>query len=80
MFNNLSFTGYVLSFKNEAFNLSLPKFLLSFINMSYWIIWKINIKKLLSKTCFIKFKIKEPAEDVTVSLTDSLSLFVYIVC
>ncbi|PKY19550.1 hypothetical protein RhiirB3_495079 [Rhizophagus irregularis] len=26
---------------------------------SYWIIWKINIKELLSKICFIKFKIKE---------------------
>ncbi|CAB5103641.1 hypothetical protein RhiirA5_416439 [Rhizophagus irregularis] len=55
-----SFTGYVLSFKNEAFNLSLCKFSLFLINkMSYWIIWKINIKELLSKICFIKFKIKE---------------------
>ncbi|GBC10879.1 hypothetical protein RclHR1_09990004 [Rhizophagus clarus] len=54
-----SLTGYVLSFKNETFNLSLPTVSVSFENAErYWIIWKINIKDCLSKSCFLKFLIK----------------------
>ncbi|PKY45528.1 hypothetical protein RhiirA4_517003 [Rhizophagus irregularis] len=59
--NSNSLTGYVLSFKNEEFNLNLsfPKFSAIFEYVKcYLIIWKININK-LSSNCFITFVIKK---------------------
>ncbi|RGB34940.1 hypothetical protein C1646_759926 [Rhizophagus diaphanus] len=59
-----SLSGCVLSFKdfkNEAFNLSLPDILNNYDDFydSYYVIWKINIKKISSENCFVKFIIKE---------------------
>ncbi|RGB31318.1 hypothetical protein C1646_817368 [Rhizophagus diaphanus] len=51
-----SLSGQVLSFESKAFSFNLPK-----LYICYWmhcIIWKINVEKILSKDCSIKFIIK----------------------
>ncbi|RIA88526.1 hypothetical protein C1645_806747 [Glomus cerebriforme] len=57
-----SLSGNVLSFKDEAFDLILP---IMSINIFYggYILWKINIKKILSRECFVKFIIKSNEEE-----------------
>ncbi|GBC07943.1 hypothetical protein RclHR1_00780023 [Rhizophagus clarus] len=50
-----SLSGRILSFESKAFSISLPKF----YTLLCCIIWKINIKKILSKDCSIKFVIKQ---------------------
>ncbi|PKK76834.1 hypothetical protein RhiirC2_844879 [Rhizophagus irregularis] len=53
-----SLTGYILNFKNQTFNLSLPKISGVFKNDAYYYFYlKINIKNLSSNKCFIKFVI-----------------------
>ncbi|CAB4410021.1 unnamed protein product [Rhizophagus irregularis] len=53
-----SLTGYILNFKNQTFNLSLPKISGIFRNGAYYYFYlKINIKNLSSNKCFIKFVI-----------------------
>ncbi|RIA82129.1 hypothetical protein C1645_835876 [Glomus cerebriforme] len=49
-----SLSGQVLCSKNEEFRLDVP----GPSRLYYDIIWKINIKKILSRTCFIKFIVK----------------------
>ena len=57
-FKNLSLSGQVLSFNGEAFNLSLPRFF-DIGDYKHYVVWKINIKKILSEDCFIKFVFKD---------------------
>ncbi|RIA94223.1 hypothetical protein C1645_865865 [Glomus cerebriforme] len=57
-FNLFMYKGHVLSFKDEAFNFSLPE-ISNYDFDDYYIIWKINIKNVSSKNCFVKFIIKE---------------------
>ena len=53
-----SLLGQVFCFKDEEYNLNLPRFSNALIN-NHYIVWKINIKKISSKNCFVKFIIKE---------------------
>ncbi|RIA86375.1 hypothetical protein C1645_740892 [Glomus cerebriforme] len=58
--NSNSLSGQILSFKDRSsFHLKLPNISSIFKDdnsfSSYYIIWKINIKKLISKNCFVKF-------------------------
>jgi hypothetical protein len=59
-FNKLSLLGQVLCSKNGKIHLHLPIVLEHNKYDKYfdYVIWKINIKKILSKDCFIKFTIK----------------------
>ncbi|CAB4407548.1 unnamed protein product [Rhizophagus irregularis] len=50
-----SLSEKIISSKNEELYLNLP---MLYFNCSYRIIWKINVKKILNKDCFIKFIIK----------------------
>ncbi|GES80282.1 hypothetical protein GLOIN_2v1871094 [Rhizophagus clarus] len=52
-----SFSGQVLCLKNEAYHLNLPKLTNDFKKGFYYVVWKINVKKILSKDCFVKFLI-----------------------
>ncbi|GBC00913.1 hypothetical protein RclHR1_00400027 [Rhizophagus clarus] len=53
-----SLTGYILAFKNEKFDLSLPQFSGFFDNdVHYCLVLKINIKNLSSDNCFVNFVI-----------------------
>jgi hypothetical protein len=54
-----SLLGQVFRFKNEAFYLDLPKLTNDFKNDFHYIAWKINVKKIFSKNCFVKFLITE---------------------
>ncbi|PKC02216.1 hypothetical protein RhiirA5_454560 [Rhizophagus irregularis] len=54
-----SLLGQVLSFKDESLPISLPKLTDTHEISSYFITWKINVKEILSKNCFIKFVIVE---------------------
>ncbi|RIA84922.1 hypothetical protein C1645_831583 [Glomus cerebriforme] len=56
--NNLnSLSGQILSFKNDY--LSLPKFYNMFPSGNYNIVWKINIEKIFSEDCYVKFIVKQ---------------------
>ena len=48
----------MLTFKEEVFNLSLPEFYIKLCGY-YSVIWKINVKKIISADCFVKFIVKE---------------------
>ncbi|GBC06598.1 hypothetical protein RclHR1_06950004 [Rhizophagus clarus] len=52
-----SLSGQILSFEDKAFSFTLPKFHM----FKSCIVWKINVKKIRSKDCFIKFIIKQDA-------------------
>ena len=57
-------SGQILSFKGEALNLNLPRLSTS---MGYlYVIWKINVKKILSEDCFIKFVIEYKVSQFTI--------------
>ncbi|GBB84806.1 hypothetical protein RclHR1_11380004 [Rhizophagus clarus] len=58
-----SLLGQVFRFKNEAFYLDLPKLTNDFANDFHYVVWKINVKRILSKNCFVKFLIKEGKKD-----------------
>jgi len=49
----------VLSFKDEVFPINLPKLVNPCETSSHFVIWKINVKEVLSKDCFVKFIITE---------------------
>ncbi|GET57317.1 hypothetical protein GLOIN_2v1525759 [Rhizophagus irregularis DAOM 181602=DAOM 197198] len=51
-----SLSEKIISSKNEELYLNLP--MLYFQMKCYGIIWKINVKEILNKDCFIKFIIK----------------------
>ncbi|PKY53590.1 TPR-like protein [Rhizophagus irregularis] len=50
-----SLSGQILSSEGEAFSFNLPELC---IHWQHYVIWKINVKKILSKDCSIKFIIK----------------------
>jgi hypothetical protein len=54
-FEFLSLSEKIISSKNEELYLNLP---MLYFDLSYYIIWKINVKEILNKDCFIKFIIK----------------------
>ncbi|RGB31320.1 hypothetical protein C1646_764207 [Rhizophagus diaphanus] len=54
--NTNSLSGQILSFESKAFSFNLPKLYIYYLYNC--IIWKINVKKILSKDCSIKFIIK----------------------
>ncbi|RIA85903.1 hypothetical protein C1645_830132, partial [Glomus cerebriforme] len=56
-----SLSGQVLCSKNEEFRLDLPVL----YSIYYNIMWKINVKKILSKDCFIKFIVFKDKEKST---------------
>ncbi|GET50826.1 hypothetical protein GLOIN_2v1722281 [Rhizophagus irregularis DAOM 181602=DAOM 197198] len=51
-----SLSEKIINSKNEELHLNLPR--LHFKLWDYGIIWKINVKEILNKDCFIKFIIK----------------------
>ena len=54
-FEFLSLSEKIISSKNEELYLNLP---MLYFNKYGGIIWKINVKEVLNKDCFIKFIIK----------------------
>ncbi|PKK55332.1 hypothetical protein RhiirC2_802690, partial [Rhizophagus irregularis] len=54
--------------KNKAFNFSLPRLpkLLQFFTTWRCIIWKINVKKILSKDCSIKFIVNQETDSESI--------------
>ena|ERR1043165_4051053 len=66
IFKKSSLSGHVLSFKGKAFDLDVPKISNIFQESdNYYIVWKINIKKILSADCHVKFIIKQGIRDVS---------------
>ncbi|CAB5189584.1 unnamed protein product [Rhizophagus irregularis] len=61
-----SLLGQVLSFKDESLPISLPKLTDTHEISSYFITWKINVKEILSKNCFIKFVIVEGKDNAEI--------------
>ncbi|PKK57391.1 hypothetical protein RhiirC2_798112, partial [Rhizophagus irregularis] len=60
--NNInSLSGKVINPKNEKLYLNLP--ILEKFNSTFKIIWKINVKEILHKECFIKFIIKNDSDE-----------------
>jgi hypothetical protein len=68
----------VLSFKDESLPISLPKLTDTHEISSYFITWKINVKEILSKNCFIKFVIVE-GKDVSLLTVEKSSIFVLLI-
>ncbi|UZO14961.1 uncharacterized protein OCT59_006402 [Rhizophagus irregularis] len=56
-----SLSGQILSFEGKAFSFNLPNLR---INLRHYAIWKINVKKILSKDCSIKFIINHENKHV----------------
>ncbi|GBC07945.1 hypothetical protein RclHR1_00780025 [Rhizophagus clarus] len=56
-----SLSGRILSFESKTFSFTLPRFYIS----RRYIIWKINLLKILSKNCSIKFIMKERMNSVS---------------
>ncbi|PKY53589.1 hypothetical protein RhiirA4_499290 [Rhizophagus irregularis] len=56
-----SLSGQILSFEGKAFSFNLPNLR---INWRHYAIWKINVKKILSKDCSIKFIINHENKHV----------------
>ncbi|GBB87969.1 hypothetical protein RclHR1_14480002 [Rhizophagus clarus] len=61
-----SLSEKVLCFKNEAYRLNLPKLINDFTKDFHYVIWKINVKKILFKDCFVSFLIVEGKKDSNV--------------
>ncbi|CAB5204168.1 unnamed protein product [Rhizophagus irregularis] len=63
-----SLSGRILSFENKAFNFSLPRLpkLLQFFTTWRCIIWKINVIKILSKDCSIKFIVNQETDSKSI--------------
>ena len=55
MIRNQSLSGQVITFKGEVPPINLPQLFNNKKLFSHNITWKINIKKILSKDCFVKF-------------------------
>ncbi|EXX67281.1 hypothetical protein RirG_115820 [Rhizophagus irregularis DAOM 197198w] len=55
-----SLSGKIISSKNEELHLNLP---MLYFEWCDGIIWKINVKEILNKDCFIKFIIKSTYKD-----------------